>query len=258
MDKSPDTSLSLCAGCPESFERQAMNDVGGRLFCAPCFQALLNPEAKLDAPAQVPEPPALVFESLISEPQSTDARCLLCSALMPDGPAKKIGGVGLCEACYQGLTLEPIEPATRKRESREEESVALEQVNESPRAEPRYTPGSGRTPCTGCGRIMPGPGSYQEISGGRYCPECVYGGKVPQEAASSPDIVAEEKQAKPPSGISKCDSCERALSKTTYEVIDGFAICTACMTTEPELALAIAKARHTRRLQDQAKTILES
>ncbi len=246
-DQPPQTS---CAGCQGVFEASTMSDVGNHLFCKACFDNLLEPK---EEPKPATTSAAPTTGHLTVEPAPAEPGCLLCSAPMPNGPAARIGTLGLCQSCHEGLTLDPPEETSEPTEPTSPEEDA-------PPAGPHYTPGSTTTHCTGCGRPMPGPGSFTEQGGGAYCPECVYSGKATTEATS----VAEAPLASPaPSPVASaerpngCESCMRAFTQTNLEPTEGFWLCVACSSSNPKLALAIARARHSKKLESIAHELVE-
>jgi len=247
MDKSPEiapAAQSPCAGCHEEFSTSAMKDVGNHLFCGACFQNLMTPQA-------APQPSPSLSGVLEVEKAPAKDGCLLCGLAMPDGPAVRIGALGLCGSCHQGLTLQPVEAQASTS------SFTPPEPAEPEESQPSYTPGSAHTTCTGCRRSMPGPGSYKEIAGGLYCPECFYSGKAPSAEtedsaqSSEPDSLATHE-----SRDGSCESCTRVPASSSLTPVEGFLICEACLSTEPKLALAIARARHTKRLEDIAQDLI--
>jgi hypothetical protein len=48
----------------------------------------------------------------------------------------------------------------------------------------------------------------------------------------------------------ECDSCGKSVSLGRLEVRGGFSLCRACLSTDPDLALEIARGRHRKRLEE--------
>lgn len=219
-----------------------MKDVGSHLFCPPCFDNLLAPK-----PSHVATNP----EGHLQVEAAPDVeQCLLCEAPMPAGPSTTIGNLGLCETCHSGLTLAPpTEPEAAP-------SVETQPAQETPEG-PNYTPGSATCHCAGCGRPLPGPGSFKEVDGKPFCPECVYGGR----AHATPELSVSVQQVMPASAVSPqpkdqpgecCDACLRPLVRGHFDCLAGFWICRACSTSHEALAVGIARVRHAKHLEEVA------
>ena len=140
-----------------------------------------------------------------------------------------------------------------------------------------FTPGSATVICAGCERPMPGPGSYRVLRGKPYCSACVpfFAGlppsvyEAPLEAGaiadagaasvgaasvgaasgrpSSVPISSEPASSSPLARPGQCDCCRRALDDLSQRR-EGFELCSACVTSDAELALSVARARHRRAL----------
>jgi hypothetical protein len=113
-----------------------------------------------------------------------------------------------------------------------------------------FTPGGETRWCAGCERPMPGPGSYRVLQGKPYCAACVpfYAERrqptvqrTENEGAASAAVCHE--------GTLECDCCGRQLPEPP-EPCEGFSLCGACLATDTELALSVAKLRHRRRLAE--------
>ena len=241
---------AACAGCEDSFQSSELKDVGGHSFCAACFDNLLKP-----APVQKLAPVELTFERLSevdAAPSLASELCFVCQKPMPTGPDTTLGGLGICQACREGLTL-------RIPEDEPADVQTSEPVEELPPG-PMYTPGSTSVQCAACPKMMPGPGSYHEVNGAAYCPECFYAGKILPAEDVSADPIAAPVQAKvvqgPTAGAGEhCDACMRPLVANEFERISGFRICQACTSSNKALALGIAKVRHERFLRQMAEKL---
>ncbi len=236
-----------CAGCRESFESADLKDVGSHLFCATCFDNLLKP-----ASVEQPAPLELTFESSAQEGSSAHEAaelCFVCQESMPDGPHTNLGGLGICLSCREGLTLRV--PEDESVTASQEAEVAAQPPG------PTYTPGSASCSCAGCGRMMPGPGSFHEVDGASFCPDCFY--KRAETAAVEDNTMAPA----PAQGVApatagageSCDACLRPLVHGCFDLLSGFRICRACTSSNEALALGIARVRHERYLQELAKAL---
>jgi hypothetical protein len=96
--------------------------------------------------------------------------------------------------------------------------------------------------CAGCGRRIPEGGS-KTIGEAPHCPDCHARLSVAAEAQAGPAGAAAPPTEDAPGG---CEACDR-VTRTMHE-IDGFRLCAACVSTSPELAMDVARARHRERL----------
>lgn len=240
-----------------------MKDVGSHLFCEQCFANLMSPQPAAETEPEA-KPFSLSFESAESnepqtplQPQSETQLCFVCQEKLVEGDYTKLGGMAVCHSCRKGLTLPPPEPPREKTPV-----VEVEEVDPGP----IYTPGSASYECAGCDRGMPGPGSFHEVNGAYYCPECFYALKAQpktppapvQVEVASPSAALLEPMGETPGAGEKCDACMRPLVRNCFEIISGFSICRACTSSNQDLALTIARVRHKRHLEAIAQGLAES
>jgi hypothetical protein len=109
-----------------------------------------------------------------------------------------------------------------------------------------FTPGAETRWCAGCERPMPGPGSYRVIAGEPYCPACVPFYSVLNLGAQPRHPTQGPAGAAPAANV--CDCCGAAL-ELGASLCEGFRFCTPCFTSDLELALGVARARHRRKLE---------
>jgi hypothetical protein len=246
---------STCSGCQEIKATADMKDVGSHLFCTPCFANLMSPEPKTEPE---PEPISFSFESALQgEPKSESERCFVCQQELPEDGQTKLGSIGVCQSCREGLTLPPPEPPAKKAPV-----VETEEVDPGP----MYTPGSASYECSACQRGMPGPGSFHEVDGAYYCPDCFYSGKAQPQPSQPQSSVQTPSSAEPvpefigqtPGAGEKCDACMRPLVRHYFEILSGFSICRACTSSNQDLALTIARVRHKRHLEEIAQGLVTS
>lgn len=216
---------------------------------------------------------------------AADAPCFVCGGAL-DGPTLfELRGFVICDGCARGLIGDrtPTEeaPALERAlaavtgdieetldgqiddaiESATDDALAAHAAPRSvlPEGSGRVvaTPGSGTEWCSRCGRAMPGPGSYQLVEGRPTCPACVVAhaqrtARTASGAAPSPEAGdACDCDAR---GV--CDACSRPIDPAVRET-QGFRLCAACLHSDPELALAIARSRHQRRLARAGRRLLE-
>jgi hypothetical protein len=180
------------------------------------------------------------------------------------------------EAAHAGPSTEPSVDAALARGARADpraarddaESVAADRPEREGEAPLPFTPGAGSVSCAGCKRPMPGPGSYRVLRGKPYCSACVpFFARLPPAAhevpaddvgpgasraassvpASSSAISSIPASSSPLARPGQCDCCRRALDAGSVQR-EGFALCSACLTSDAELALSVARARHRRAL----------
>jgi len=99
-----------------------------------------------------------------------------------------------------------------------------------------------------------------------YCPHCYC--VLPQEnrqaleEAAAAETAGEEaepaeisQEEPPPVEIAEvetpegCESCGKEVPEDKLQTVEGFGICRACLSSDAELAVQLARARHQKRLQ---------
>lgn len=103
--------------------------------------------------------------------------------------------------------------------------------------------------CARCGRRVPERGT-KPIDDQPHCPDC-YNAVAP--LAPLPDLAAlatpEPGSASAEAAGGVCDSCGQKTGADRTMQVEGFNICRACLKTDPELAVDLARGRHKKRLQ---------
>jgi hypothetical protein len=249
-----------CFGCAGRFDRSALKDVGDAFFCPGCFARLLAPvadrapalpyaEADSDEVPLIPPRPRRVPEP---EPlESAFGLCFLCMSPVGSDAFVRLRDFVICRPCSEELMREPVEvepppPVTKA-------VVEMPPRGMSRPVAPRHTPGTGTEVCTGCGRLMPGPGSYRLIDDQPFCPACapmasslpVPDGLPHYGATPTPALTP----AVVPHGVRLCDCCVRPLVDDQFRITSGYWICLACLDSDTRLAHAVARARYRRRLE---------
>jgi hypothetical protein len=205
----------------------------------------------------------------LARPSAADAPCFVCGGPLDGETLFELRGFAICGHCARGLIGD--EPPADDPAAAAEDAAFDEDDDDADDADdllgdaPRpiapegssrvvVTPGTGTEWCTGCRRPMPGPGSYQLVAGRPYCPGCVAartrktapmrvpGDALDDDAAASPDA---------------CDACCRAIDPAAVPLTQGFRLCAACLHSDRELALAIARSRHQRRLARAGRRLLD-
>lgn|GEM_PF-4591299 len=209
-----------CFGCSGRFEPAQLETVGDTVFCRACLARMLR---RVDARAT--QPPA-------------DAPCFICGAPLEGAAFVALRGFAICEACSRGLIREDLPGAAVANDDQPPPRDELRDMRQALRGPPVETPGTGTEWCARCGRAMPGRGSYQLVDGRPHCAACV------AARSATPDPTA-------------CEACQRPVSAGTLRETHGFWLCVACLDSDPELARAVAKAHHRRRLARAGRRLLE-
>ena len=216
--------------------------LGGEI-CAPC-SAEMAAELEAGTPSPSTQPSLLSGSALDHSSASGDARAG-GSARVSSAPSSPPAGAA-------PALLTPGAPAT--------EDAAL------------FTPGTGTVTCAGCERPMPGPGSYRVLRGKPYCAACLpFYARLPpaadEQPAAAPMLSAPASSAATAASSSipasssplarpgQCDCCRRVLDDAAQQR-EGFELCSACLTSDAELALSVARARH-RRARARLRSRLE-
>jgi len=153
--------------------------------------------------------------------------CFLCGGALDHGADLHLRGFAICTACAGELSMG--DPG-----------------DEVGAPAPMRTPGAGTVLCAGCGRSMPGPGSYRLVGGAPHCPACAPPGADIARLRLPPTVDRE----------AVCAACQRATPRAELRTARGFRLCAACLDSDPALALALARARHRRALQDLGRRLL--
>lgn len=220
--RGPVTTTLRCFGCAESFSPADLRPVGDGWFCRACFEGLL---AEGGGSAAVKEPvPAAVLA-----PAAPKKKCTLCELTFHGEPFLEIGDLVICPACEGAIV--PDMPAESSTPVEQPPARGAAQAN-GDSVEIEHTPGTGTVHCTGCGRPMPGLGSYHLVDGKPQCPACF------ARAAHVQHVTREANPAK------RCDCCQRPLHAGHQRMERGFFLCLSCCDSDLELALGIARARH--------------
>jgi hypothetical protein len=242
--------------------------VGDTMFCRCCLGRMLRRvderSARIPATAAAPAPAGR--EPVNGAPQSgpagstperapartsaADAPCFICGEPLDGGAVLELRGFAICARCSPGLLGEDAAPEVDADPAGSGAVPAARADVESPaeRSGPvpvLATPGAGTEWCARCGRAMPGPGSYVLVDGRPHCPGCA--AAVAQRTRSTDESFA-------PDG---CDACGRALGASPVPETAGFRLCAACLASDPDLAVALARARHQRRLARATRRLLD-
>jgi hypothetical protein len=193
-----------------------------------------------------------------------DAPCFLCGEPLEGRAFVELRGFAICASCSRGLVGAGSPAAEASGAGAlvidDDRPVAGDDAADddpSRRAAPPAhrgqrieTPGTATEWCSGCGRAMPGPGSYRLVDGRPHCAACVAARPSqpprPQPSVEAPAAALED----------TCDACRRPAAPGALSEARGFRLCVACLDTDPALALALAQARHRQQLERAARRIL--
>jgi hypothetical protein len=234
-----------CRKCGNEISGDEYRMVAEWPFCLQCFERLLSKPAEPPPPvvevevrastsvepAQA-EPPA---EPAASSTEAGPPRCLLCERELAEGQYERLASWVFCPSCYGTLVSMPDD----------EEEPAAPRPKKSPLVPPKY---AAFKSCKGCGRRIP-ERAAKEIDGEPYCPDC-YSAKarsvtVVPEIRATINVAGGQGKGRSPQKAStgkECESCGRDAA--ALRTVDGFAICEACLSTDPDLALHLARKRH--------------
>jgi hypothetical protein len=270
---------AVCFGCGA---RDQLQEVGDTVFCRACLGRMLrrvderaesaggrgrggaegahDPDGTPRGTAATNRPRA--GRAPLAGTPTADALCFLCGDPLEGQGFVELRGFAICARCSRSLVGEPPaddggsgDPSIngRKFQAGADDAVALadragDDADPAPRpaaAAPIWTPGSTTEWCCRCGRPMPGPGSYVLIDGRPHCAACA--------AARMRDGL---RRGEPPA-VEGCDACDRALGAGPVVETEGFRLCAACLHSDRELAVVLARARHQRRLARASRRVLD-
>jgi formylmethanofuran dehydrogenase subunit E len=241
-----------CKKCGIDLAGREHRNVAQWPFCLECFQALMEKaEEKKGETDKTPPAP---------EPVRETKKCLVCEQEIEKGGGREMLGFVFCLQCYENLVKSPdIPPRTVSYDEEAGisplEKQAVEQV---------IVDFTTSVQCSGCGREIPAISSKQ-FNEQPYCPDCYY--TLPEIVAQQPrpfpavvsgqPYKAEKYQAprgEQETGL-RCHACERQVLPDNLRTIEGFEICLACLTTDPDTALDIARTRHRKMLEKIKKEL---
>lgn len=237
-------------------------------FCPECFDDLLKGKAREKAAgSQGPSPVQSEVEAGAEEipavPQPEKPKCQMCRRDLEPGEGKKVGIWNFCPECYRDLIPPPVPEAPEEEglvmQGPEGAQPGVPGEEEAPGGIGRVLIGLvSRVKCRGCGRSIPEGGS-RLVDGEPYCPDCYYALPVREGAeVSTSDSEASPREDVPAKGtpppqmegaLERCASCAKPLRPGAYEEIEGFSICRACLSTDRDLAIQLARSRHRKNLE---------
>lgn len=242
-----------CKKCGIDLSGKEYRNVAKWFFCLECFQNLLDKaEEKKDDPAEMPAT-ATAGERL---------RCLVCEREIEKGTGCEMLGMTFCRECYENLVKKPAIPL--RTEAGETEPMS---PSEKPAVMQVRVDLTSPVQCYSCGRQVPAMGSKQ-FDGHPYCPDCYC--RLPEIQTQKPKPFSTvvgatpEKTEEPEEsdactekheGGRMCQACQRQVFSSNLKTVEGFEICLACLTTDRDTALEIARARHRKALEKIRKEL---
>lgn len=248
-----------CFGCGA---RDQLQEVGDTVFCGACLGRMLRRVDERTAGPTAghgrgsPEDAgdrSAAGRARLARTATADAPCFLCGDSLEAQGFLELRGFAICARCSRSLLGDdPAAGGAPVLDDRTDDATiaaAIAAADPAPHpaaAAPTWTPGSGTEWCSRCGRPMPGPGSYVLIDGRPHCAACA--------ATRMHDGL---RRGDPPLAVDTCDACSRALGAGPVAETDGFRLCAACLHSDRELAVALARARHQRRLARASRRVLD-
>ena len=242
-----------CKKCGKDLTDGEYKQVAEWPFCLECFQALMDKAEEKNKEVIEEEPESSGFTSV---PTDTQQRCQVCEKEIENSTGREMLGLLFCPECYMGLVTRPdIPPRPETEENEPNTRPAVAQVRVDLRQPVQ---------CHSCGRQIPIMGS-KEYNENRYCPDCYYA--LPEILAKKPKPfpVADSEQhiesgkehisRFQPQAEFRCQTCKRPVLPGNLKTVDGFEICLACLSTDPNAALHIARARHQKALEQIIKEL---
>jgi len=240
-----------CKKCGIDLAGREYRNVAQWPFCLECFQALMDKaEENKTEPAATPAPQAA----------SKKQHCVICEKEIEESAGHEMLGLIFCNECYENLVRKPDIPPRTEGAGREQGPDPMEK---QPVMQVRLDLKS-QIQCHGCGRRIPAVGSKQ-FDDHAYCPDCYY--KLPEIEAQKPKPFPSSVSASPPHDGSShpgagekdvglaCQACRRRVLPENLRTVEGFEICTACLSTDRNAALEIARARHRQTLEKIKKEL---
>lgn len=252
-----------CRGCGQDLDGDNYKMVADWPFCTACFEGLLHKPAqeRMEEVGREPVQP---------EPKPDPSLCSMCRKELLPGEGRQLAVWILCPQCYADLVSPTVPEEPKDEDAATVTSTAPEEDESS--ASGGNVPEDGDEAasriqvtvtkfiqCAKCGRKIPQGGSRLR-DGSPLCPDCYYSR---DETAEEGHSGMDDEPSVPPGGkgihpepvedvqdvVKRCAACGAAMEAGLLERVDGFLICRACFTTDPGLAVQIAREKHRRSLQ---------
>ncbi|MCE5335219.1 MAG: hypothetical protein LLG06_11610 [Desulfobacteraceae bacterium] len=252
-----------CRGCNKDLvEGDEYKMVAEWPFCPSCFEDLMQGRVKR-VEAQPQEPPQAAAP--VEPAAEATVPCSVCKRPLGPDEGMKLGIWTFCPECFGELKSFSQAYTGGSEDEAEEESKEAEEAEGGIAG---FTVGLAKyVTCSECGRRIPQGGSRSLEGGGPLCPDCYYkmsvlaekGAKVEPSTASAGIGTLEDPAGRAAARVEqgRCSCCDRPLRPGFFEDVEGFTLCRPCLSTDPALAVKIARERH-RKLLDSLREGLGS
>ncbi len=248
---SEEATSELCKQCQCSLEGIESTKVAEWSFCASCFAELMDGTAKKRAAEEAhaaeqmrlaeeaaeranaePEREKNTEPELEEDPEGLDhkgmamrfsvgpaaLRCQTCKKEMRKEDSRAMAGTQVCATCYEVLA---DGFSQLSRDTVDEPSPAPE-----PKVAQVKVDLIAQATCAGCEKWIRKIAA--KVRGEQmYCPDCFE--TLPKEPVE-------------PEGIASCQACGQIVAE--LNLVDGFSLCSPCLSTDRELAIKLARERH--------------
>jgi ribosomal protein L37AE/L43A len=240
-----------CKECGKDITGDEYRKVADWPFCLECFGKLMDKSGKESEAESTPQ-----FESDDVDTISIDEKrpvCQICNRELENGEVKKVGIWNFCTKCHSELVFRSPEPGISKEipgEDMDDPQKEKPETDTQPLGRVRVSM-SKSVNCHACGRQILAVAS-REVDGNPFCPDCFYALPEQVDVDRKADIKPAQKSvpattdSKP---VTECESCGKQIMQGDFDTVEGFVICRACLTTNQELAVQVAKKRHQQYLQ---------
>jgi len=234
-----------CYKCGKEVVDGEYKKVANWVFCNECFNSLLD-----DKKSDKNNKDISIKDSSLSN-KKKDKKCQICGKPLSEKDAKSLLGLDFCSSCYTALLSKPkSKPRNPETESPKTIKYKVPQVETNLRE---------TIECFGCGRKIPKAGA-KEVDGHFYCPDCYRGlldvlKESPHKTRLDTHTSTKTDKSNP---YVRCQSCDRYVEKRFIKQVEGFDICTACLSSDRDTAIDIAKKRHRIFLQNLIKDLNSS
>lgn len=253
-----------CKACGKEMADGEGRQVAQWTFCDACFDNLMEPRPRatiiLEPAESCGTSPPDLDDATSRAPAGSEetSGCHLCGKALTPGAGWRLGPWLFCEECRRDLSG-PASRPTDQAEAQAEAPGPATASNAEDEAVPLFIQtrlNLGRTAlCGRCGkRILERAGKVLE--GELLCPDCYYSTPVASPSTHDrflPGVVKDDPAPShecPPGSTVECDCCGRPVSMDCLQLRGGFSLCGACLATDGELALDIARGRHRRRMEE--------
>ncbi len=233
----------LCHLCRKTLVEGERKKVGIWNFCTDCVSDLNKPAGRVNVSTSVQTEEEPEQEEIVVL-KTTYINCADCGRRVPERGSKEREGERYCPDCYfrnepppQALNAMAAPPAAKTEEISE---PAPEEAPE-PEEEPKVAVAV-RASVSAC---IPPPQSAEVTEESAPAVEVA---PAPEAPAPEPPAPSTQKPAEPlPAAAGKCMSCLNEGCE--LKEVQGFNLCSACLVSDKNLAIDIAKKRHKKMME---------